>query len=87
MLALKVSVFVYENVTFTEYAIENIAHLDIQESEGEEKEIEEQESIMTPFNRTQISSALIISRSFQRFSAQYNSRLLEFATPPPQLGS
>ena len=86
MLSLKVSVFVYENYTCTEHAIHKIVHSDIEESEGEEKEIEEHKDIVAPYNKTRSSSALTLLPSYQSYLKHYNSRHLEFTTPPPQLG-
>ena len=86
MLSLKVSVFVYENYTSTEHATEKIVHSDIEESEGEEKEIEEHQDIVTPFNKARISSELAFLPSYQSSLEQYNSRHLEYTTPPPKQG-
>ena len=86
MLSLRVSVFVYENYTVTEFSIEQIVHLDIEEPEGEEKEIDEHKDIVTYFNKTRISSVRAIQSSYDCFSEKYNSRHLEFNTPPPKHG-
>ena len=86
MLSLRVSVFVYENCTVTEFSIEKIVHLDIEDSEGEEKEIDEHKDIVTYFNRARISSELLLLSSYDCFLEKYNSRSLEFKTPPPKNG-
>lgn len=82
MLSLKVSVYVYDNYTCTDCSIEKIVHSDIEESEGEEKEIEQHQDIVSPFNKARISSALAFLPSYQSLLEQYNSRHLEFTTPP-----
>ncbi len=83
-LSLKVSVFVYESYTSTEFSIEKISHSDIEDSESEEKEIDELKKIVEYFPNTRVSSAYGMKSSHKCLLNRYNSRHLEYTTPPPE---
>ena len=85
ILSLKVSVFVYDNYTSTEFSVEKISLSDIEDSETEEKEIDEQKKIVEYISTSKSSFISSINNRYKTLLEKYNSRYLEYSTPPPEL--
>lgn len=85
ILSLKVSVFVYDNYTSTEFSVEKISLTDIEDSETEEKELDEQKKIVEYISISKNPFTSNINKRYKTLLEKYNSRYLEYATPPPEL--
>jgi hypothetical protein len=84
ILSLKVSVFVYDNYTSTEFSVEKVSLSDIEDSETEEKELDEQKKIVEYISTCKSSFISSIDNPYKTLLEKYNSRYLEYATPPPE---
>ena len=85
ILSIKVSVFVYDNYSSHNNSIENISVIDFEDSETEEKEIEEHKKIVEALPKNKISAS-VLNRNRHNFSLEIDtSTYLEFTTPPPEL--
>ena len=84
MLSVKVSVFIYNNYASTEFSSEKISLADIEDSESEEKEIDEQKKIVEYLSNN--NSPVIGSSDNTYINAlnRYKSWQLEYTTPPPE---
>ncbi len=73
-----------ENYSATDFSIEKTSLADIEDSESEEKEIDEQKKIFEyAFNSK--STAINTVKNHYKYSLEkYNSRYLEYTTPPPE---
>ena len=85
MLSLKVSVFVYNNYASTEFSIEEISLTDIEDSENEEKEIDEQKKIV---EYALNNNSTVVNSTTNLYTSALTSYItwhLEYTTPPPEL--
>lgn len=85
MLSLKVSVFVYNNYASTEFSVEEISLTDIEDTENEEKEIDEQKKIV---EYALNNNSTVVNSTTKLYTSALKSYInwhLEYTTPPPEL--
>lgn len=85
LLSIKVSLFVYNNYASTEFTSEEISLTDIEDSESEEKEIDEQKKIVEPIKNSNSSNIDGRKSNNNYLFDSYNTTYLEYTTPPPEL--
>lgn len=85
ILSLKVSMFVYDNINSLELTSENISLVDFEDSESEEKEVDEQKKIVQPIKNNNSSNVDSKKSNNNYLFDNYNTTYLEYSTPPPEL--
>jgi hypothetical protein len=85
ILSLKVCTFVYDNIISLELTSENISLVDFEDSESEEKEVDEQKKIVQPIKNNNSSNVDSKKSNNNYLFDNYNTTYLEYSTPPPEL--
>lgn len=85
VVALKVSVFVYDNFNSIESFSEEISLVDSEENKSEKKELDEEIKIVQSLQNNNSSARNITDINVPVFANKYSSRYLEFSTPPPEV--
>jgi hypothetical protein len=85
ILSLKVSTFVYDNIVSLELTSENISLVDFEDSESEEKEIDELKKIVQSIKNNNSSTIDSKKSNSNYLFDNYNTTYLEYSTPPPEL--
>lgn len=77
--------FVYDNINSLELTSENISLVDFEDSESEEKEVDEQKKIVQPIKNNNSSNIDSKKSNNNYLFDNYNTTYLEYNTPPPEL--
>ena len=84
LLSLRVGMFVFENYTAANAGIETVSIIDFDDSENEEKELEENNKIVESLLHKNLNC---ISTKYTRIKSWIEvdtSTYLEYTTPPPE---